>query len=447
MQAGRILQQRLALASYKALNGWQDAKLEQLEPHAEQKAQERDRKRKAQEAIDQSQQAKKIALASQTQNDRSVHARQDTGPGLPPQMSLYDAMMTPSLGSGMFDSYSPRVADGFAEYPSSGQQHSLLASSDLAPSAHIGQASPGRSGLIIQTALANSTAALHHPASPISSARDTPGLRPGSPLGKIESPHRRTNSTPHQTLSTRDPGFVGTVNAATVLSGLTAGGLEDTIPGPSRITPPPSAKKGLSQGSPKSGSNGRPRARTNPGGEQDAAELMLYLAQSPSPGPVKRKVSHPFPMDEKNGAMKGRQLFAAQDGPEEAKRALAGQPSIQLSHSQSPSHQPPFQPQQMHYSHLPQLNTQQHQHMPWQGQHQQSHSHALHYGMQSAPLLHANSPYHNDLPARSATPPTYRPHSPFDFGAYLNVSPGRSTAQPSYAQAMPSTSYGQNSMW
>lgn len=375
-------------------------------------------------------------------------------------------MMTPSLGGGLFDSFSPRLSDNsFSEFPSNSGPHNNYMptqSSGLAPAARLNQ-DPSRPGLSISTALANSAATLHHPASPVSSARDTPMMKPGSPLGKVDSPHRRNNSMPVHPLSTRDPSFAGNasdfVNAATALTNLTSGASEEAIPGPSRVTPPPQGMNGPSHGSPKSG---RPRARTNPGGEQDAAELMLYLAQSPSPGPVNRKVSM-SQLGEGEG-MKGRLLFAQQDGPEEARQALQSQSSTSLSQAAPAS----FQPQhthQMQYpnhalppaaSHMPQHRQQpqhhqrqQHLQHPmmdnnnmhlWPGQ---SHNNALVYGMHSAPLLHASSPY-NNLPARSATPPSMRPNSPFDLNAYLNVSPGRSTSQSYAAHTVPS-SYG--GMW
>jgi len=410
--------------------------------------QEKERKRKAQEA-EQNQQAKKIALAS---NERPSRSRQDTNNSsvnaFPSQMSLYDAMMTPSLGGGLFESFSPRVNDSYPDFPTG-----TSSLNGLAPSVHIMSDMSSRPGFI-QTALAHAGSnSLSHPSSPVSSARDTPILgKQTSPLGKTNLSPNQRNHVSLQPLSTRDPNFAGSatefVNAATALTSLTQGPSEVSIPGPSRITPPPSsAKSDAVKSSPKQGSGGRPRSRTTPAGEQDAAELMLYLAQSPSPGPAKRRFSNTMLAADDSDGMKGRQLFAPLDGDANGGlqahlQANSSLQPAQLPQSSSHSQIPPAPPSAPLTYNMPMNGST----FGWQ----QSHYPQMNgYGGLQPPasLMHHN-PLSYDLPTRSQTPPNYRPHSPFDVNAFLNVSPGRSSlsAPGNTHFAMPSSSsYGQ--MW
>lgn len=218
-----------------------------------------------------------------------------------------------------------------------------------------------------------------HPSSPVSSARDespNPHSRPNSAM----SPHRRPGSLPaistvhaqamaqHQQqrgylsprppsalqdqphygpappgyikvgsqlkpISSHDPGFAGQakefLQAASVLTDLTASEQQDGIPAPSMplegpsLTAPSTPKSTSTPvfSRPKTADNSQANAAAAGGKKDDAgeeeAELMLFLAGSPSPATKAKKPSGP-PRDPLTGeSIKGRQLFAdaeASDG-------------------------------------------------------------------------------------------------------------------------------------
>ena len=315
------------MAAYKAQHGLQTVAFDQIEPRAE----EHVKKRKARQSLDSNLPPNKRQALGHSKETSSLDANHP----FPPSMSLYDAMMTPNLNS-VYGSFSPRLGEQFAE------------SSIQTPNP-----SPPRLKTIIQT---DPLTGIPHPSSPVSSVRDEmPFARPDSPQGiksRDATPiHRRTGSLPAP-FSSRDfpRNTKELAQAANALSNLTQSPAGNRTISGVPVTPPPSLE-GIIKKSPRSTSaptmGGRQRSKTAPGeGDREtAAELMLYLASSPSPS--QKKTMDSLPGSEP--PLKGRKLFTEEEMQPFAMSPLPLQPTPRQQTQSVPlqTHSVPLQPQKM----------------------------------------------------------------------------------------------------
>jgi hypothetical protein len=396
-----VLKQRLALAAYKAQNGLSAVAFEQIEPRVEEQA----RKRKARQSQDlQPPNSKRQAVSKVA--DRSHTPGLEGHHPFPPSMSLYDAMMTPNLNS-VYGSFSPRLGEAYAE--------------TAGPANH---PSPPRLKTIIHT---DPVTGLQHPSSPISSAREeTPFNRPDSPIGRSPTlKHKRTGSLPAHAFGSNPP--KGLVQAASALANLTRGPSEEPIPAKAfdRVTPPPPSHPPSSEvkKSPRSTSApafGGIRQRSKSGAGEDqretAAELMLYLASSPSP--QQKKTMEALPNGD-SPMMKGRKLFAEEeDGLQRAAGGHASQPFLAPQHlppasiQSQPSQMHPLQPQKMPQLPLP-VSSPQSSQRPMSQREQQEQQHmmnAMASAQHAQQMADAQQMHQNGLPPFS-TAESYATHA------------------------------------
>lgn len=287
-QATRSLQTRLALAGFKASRGWSSIKLDVIEPHLAQQAQ--DRKRKASEDLHH--QSATGAKAAGKRRAPSIANVQNASPAASgPTGNLFNAMLAGNVP------------------PSSVQSPSSLARGGTTPAT-----AAGRNASVF----------------PSGSGR---GFQP--PPGR-----------PIKPLSTSDPAFARSateyVDAANVLNSLSRAPSDAAIlagaGSPIPIPRSPISHTRRTAGLPEASTPGRGGAGTTERRsasqeeeeQEDAAELMLFLAASPSPQ-AKRTASVEVSAAQGGGPMgvQGRKLFA-DDGPIEQQRQ-ANQPTSQTS--------------------------------------------------------------------------------------------------------------------
>lgn len=352
-QITRAFRTRLALASFKAERGWQDIKFDEIEPHVEQEAA---KNRQAREMELQQQQHR------QQQPQQSYSAvPQSTDEGLmgPPltahgqkrarggslatasmaNTTMYDQYLSPSHNEeSAYASPSPSHHNGdtyaTSPYVNTQSPYRPTASTSALPSpAHFARTSqhqPHQHQQFTTTLIGGGNDSHRQKRRQTTASESLPNFvaghvsPPRRPLsaGPLHSPRTRNSATrssihrmpdlpngssssgqqSQQPLSTADPNFSSFVDAASVLTGLSRGPSESNLLGPdddgSQMRPqtPPRLDKSKS-------------AATNENDTAGAAELMLFLAASPSPARV-RTTPHQGILGE---GMKGRRLFGGND--------------------------------------------------------------------------------------------------------------------------------------
>ncbi|KDE07751.1 hypothetical protein MVLG_02023 [Microbotryum lychnidis-dioicae p1A1 Lamole] len=424
----RHFKTRLALAAFKAQRGWQDATLDQIEPHLEQEAQrhkqqqqlQQQQAQQSQQQLQQQQQqhmmaqqqflAQQEAAAAQQQlqyhrsqplqagaafQAQKPPAHYTNGNGMeysqpyqqpmpmqqPPQQAwgrpgpFDNAGMGPPSFAGHKRARSINIYDQPQQsmaYPANlgayGSPQPMASTSALQPPVQIGanggpamfgDASRPTKRRVLGQEHGGGRPSLHHSSSSSSSVGSVTALGAITELRSPRSRHSATRSSLSRgnssasmvgrPVSSSDPNFSTFVDAASVLTGLSRGlsdqsdnsdeGMQggaaggpssssqsnpfgSSIPRPRTPTSANDKGKGAAMHH-MSGVNGSAPPTT--GGEssaEGAAELMLYLAYSPSP--VQSRSSHVVNNIGGEGMMKGRRLFSGSGEDHPASSAAFG---------------------------------------------------------------------------------------------------------------------------
>ncbi|ORY84683.1 hypothetical protein BCR35DRAFT_324752 [Leucosporidium creatinivorum] len=422
----RNFMNRLALAAFKAQRGWQDVALDIIEPHLEQ------------EALKRKEQEQHSSEAYQSQQHQQVY--QDPTP--PPPLAFVPPPPNASVmrnGPGLLydqNQYQQQmqqsgyVSTAFASYPPGGSTFSLdPPTQEPRP--------PKRRHMEEPNGHAEPSPPIPRP--PPSSSSNAQGRPQPRTNGSGGRPVNGANGP----LSTSDPGFSSFVDAAAALTGL------------SRVPSDPSAHSGeegedappraAGQERPQPNGNGeaveRPRTpegrakglleRTGAGGTggessaEGAAELMLFLAASPSPVQVRTGAVRPALGEGMEGmGMKGRRLFSGAVG--------AGGDDFSAPPTQSSSVQTVFGDHLSGHSPNPPSHsglaaspyTEESNLDPSKSSHHYSTSASSHQPPPPPPGgVNSASALGNGLPPVPGTPTRDRQPSGSNWESYLNVSP------------------------
>jgi hypothetical protein len=299
----RILDQRLGFASFKAQRGWARYSLDVIEPEIDRE--HRDRKRRDHDAALQDEYARRSSVPVDSARRPPLHTRQESlHHPYPPGSSLFDAMLTPTLSAlpgGMSPSPEPTSAPAYRGHaPPQGSVHGPP-SAKRARLDGPGHPPPPHKQSLMPTSAMKHRRAPSAASSHVTWSHDIPS--PGHP------PH----SAPiYRPISSSDPHFARSatefVDAATALTSFTR----------ATSTAPTEAEAPV---------NGEER--------ESAAELMLFLAASPSPPRTKRAASTTSDVADFGGPMPGmlgRRLF----GDDEAGSASEGTTPV-MTRPDSPS--------------------------------------------------------------------------------------------------------------
>lgn len=380
-QLARTFRNRLALAGFKAQRGWQDVKLDVIEPHMEQEAARR-RGQSAEVSLppppppfqqQQQQYAPPPPPLPQSpyaqQHHQSPYADHSLYTPAPPPMQHqlppppplqqphYAGGMDAMLGGGAQQQKRQRQEQQEIPGPPNSYSNNSVYAPVPQPVQHV---SPYSTAGVYQTSASGSSALAQHDGRPNKRrlAEPAPQSRIGqaSPRARTKATRRSPGKNGQNPLSASDPNFSSFVDAATALTGMARhpsdpsinGSDEDAVnfqhqqqqhqqqqhhqqqqqhylggafeqshlngnspfPPPSSIPRPATPERNLN------GLRGTPGAPGGSGGEGSdaaaAADLMLYLAQSPSP--VQPRKTQNAIIGGEGAAVKGRRLFSGMGG-------------------------------------------------------------------------------------------------------------------------------------
>lgn len=316
-QTARNFRNRLALASFKAQRGWQDADFGSIEAHIEQQTQ-------------QLQQQPTFGYTHPPRPGQIVYG------SMPPPMSEAYAADTPFFGHAPLPMSVSYASTSAAPYDSI----ALRGPAQLAPSSDAHQrqkrrmtvGDPNGRTALSRTSSSSSGETGAHRRHSLSS-----GPKPGSPRSRVP-PRKQQLPATSRPLSSSDPTFSSFVDAAAALTGLSRG-----PPDPNVISGDDGDRPGIAGTIPngRAATPDREKGNTSASAE-GAAELMLFLAASPSPVQTRANVSAPA-MGGDGSALKGRRLFSGVEGMSSGPHAHAVSESSPLSArlQGSPSHLAP----------------------------------------------------------------------------------------------------------
>lgn len=362
-QLARNFRNRLALASFKTQRGWQDVKLDIIEPHMQQESLRRKQQMQNTPIDPTLQHQVAQGVGSYGQPQAYAHAYSPPPVQHPPHRQQHSPPYQQHMAGGMDAVLGGNADAGPSSHPNKrprldgvagGGRHSGDLYSGDAVYAPQPQPTYSFSPYATDNVYQPKPAPLSHSHSSASistprgqyaqdSRASSSRRRAGRAEAKSASPavsaspvtrtriSSRRGSPAKQPLSSNDPTFSSFVDAATALTGmarapsdpsagsgsdeggsqpLANGSNVDGFPGNNTQNPPPRPTTPERQvvklpGAPGLGANG-----SGDGAAEGAAELMLYLAASPSPVQTRKTV----PVTTMGDGMKGRRLFTGGDG-------------------------------------------------------------------------------------------------------------------------------------
>ncbi|GAA5995938.1 Whi5 domain-containing protein [Rhodotorula paludigena] len=369
----RTFRNRIALASFKTQRGWQDVRLDTIEPHLEQEALKRSQPPSsvhndaAMLHAAQMQQHDQLAYEFQAQQQAQEQTQLYAAQQHQQQSFDMDAVLAGLGGAPQHPHKRPRLDDGLASQSNLYSSHSVYAPPPQPTQTASPYSTAGvyqKNGALMQNpalALAATAGASPQPG-PSRSGAGTPVLHDGSPAptpgsasrrrgpsaagaagspssmsalegtprsramrAKRQSPGKPGTAGPGgQPLSSSDPNFSSFVDAATALTGMARAPSDPSIGSgsdeggaaaggaPHGAAPPrPSTPERQILKLPAGGGGNGPGSGGD-GTAEGAAELMLYLAASPSPVQSRKTIPHATLGD--GVGLKGRRLFSGVGG-------------------------------------------------------------------------------------------------------------------------------------